>query len=70
MDKPHTDNAAVGAVEKQIETWRAHLRKSPSITSQDDCGFVPDASQQQGQTRQIHAQCGNSQCSPALLIGG
>lgn len=35
MDKPHTDDAAVSAVEKQIATWRAHLRKSPTITGQD-----------------------------------
>jgi len=51
--------------------WISKTAKvAPSITSQDDRGFVPDTSQQQGQTRQIHAQCGNSQCRPALLIGG
>jgi hypothetical protein len=35
MDEKRTDNAAVDPLEKQIQAWRAHLRKSPTITSQD-----------------------------------
>ncbi len=35
MDQKRTDNPAVSSLEKQIEAWRAHLRKSRSITSQD-----------------------------------
>ena len=30
-----TDNPAADSLEKQIEAWRAHLRKSQAITSQD-----------------------------------
>ncbi|MCX6550104.1 MAG: permease prefix domain 1-containing protein [Acidobacteria bacterium] len=35
MDQKHTDNPAMGSIEPQIEAWRAHLRKSHAITSQD-----------------------------------
>src|SRR5512137_1664811 len=35
MDQKRTDNPAAGSLEKQIEAWRAHLRNSPTITSQD-----------------------------------
>jgi hypothetical protein len=35
MDKKRTGNPTVGQLEKQIEAWRAHLRKSQTITSQD-----------------------------------
>ena len=35
MDQKRTDNPAVGSLEKQIEAWRAYLRKSQAITSQD-----------------------------------
>ena len=35
MDQKPTDIPAVSSLEKQIEAWRAHLRKSRTITSQD-----------------------------------
>ncbi len=35
MDQKRPDNPAVSSLEKQIEAWRAHLRKSQAITSQD-----------------------------------
>jgi hypothetical protein len=35
MDQKRADNPAVGSLEKQIEAWRAHLRKSQAIRSQD-----------------------------------
>ena len=35
MDQKRTDTPAVGPLEKQIEAWRVHLRKSQTITSQD-----------------------------------
>ena len=35
MDETRTDNPTTGQLEKQIEAWRAHLRKSHAITSQD-----------------------------------
>ncbi len=35
MDQKRTDNPASGSLEKQIGTWRDHLRKSRTITSQD-----------------------------------
>jgi hypothetical protein len=35
MEEKRTDNAAADSLEKQIQAWRAHLRKSPTITSQD-----------------------------------
>jgi hypothetical protein len=35
MDKTRTDNLTVSQLEKQIEAWRAHLRKSQTITNQD-----------------------------------
>ena len=35
MEQKRTDNPAAGSVERQIEAWRNHLRKSRTITSQD-----------------------------------
>ncbi len=35
MDPKHADSAAVSPLETQIEAWRAHLRNSRTITSQD-----------------------------------
>jgi len=35
MDRKRTDNPTVDALEKQIDAWRAHLRKSQTITGQD-----------------------------------
>ncbi|MFH1833733.1 MAG: permease prefix domain 1-containing protein [bacterium] len=35
MDQKRADTPAEGSLEKQIEAWRAHLRKSHTITSQD-----------------------------------
>ena len=35
MDQNTHRQPAVGSLEKQIEAWRAHLRKSQTITSQD-----------------------------------
>src|SRR5512139_1173583 len=35
MEEKRTDNPAADSLEKQIEAWRAHLRKSATITSQD-----------------------------------
>jgi hypothetical protein len=35
MEQKRTDNAAADSLEKQIEAWRAHLRKSQTITGQD-----------------------------------
>src|SRR5512139_1242049 len=35
MEEKRTDNPAADSLEKQIEAWRAHLRKSPTITAQD-----------------------------------
>ncbi|MEW5983644.1 MAG: permease prefix domain 1-containing protein [Acidobacteriota bacterium] len=35
MDQKHIDTPAVGPLEKQIEAWRAHLRKSQTITGRD-----------------------------------
>jgi hypothetical protein len=35
VDLKRTDNPAVSSLEKQIEAWRAHLRKGQTITGQD-----------------------------------
>jgi len=35
MDQTRTNNPATDSLEKQIEAWRAHLRKSQAITAQD-----------------------------------
>src|SRR5512139_903641 len=35
MEEKRTDNPAADSLEKQIEAWRAHLRKSPTITARD-----------------------------------
>jgi len=35
MDQKPTDNPAASSLEAQIEAWRAHLRKSHAITTQD-----------------------------------
>jgi hypothetical protein len=35
MEQTRTDNPAAGSLEKQIEAWRDHLRKSRTITSHD-----------------------------------
>jgi hypothetical protein len=35
MDQKPTNNPAVSSLEKQIEAWRAYLRRSRAITSQD-----------------------------------
>lgn len=35
MDQTRTNNPAAGSLEKQVEAWRAHLRKSQAITVQD-----------------------------------
>lgn len=35
MNQMRTDNTAASSLERQIEAWRAHLRKSRTITSQD-----------------------------------
>jgi len=35
MDQTHTNNRATDPLEKQVEAWRAHLRKSQAITVQD-----------------------------------
>jgi hypothetical protein len=35
VDQTRTENPAAASLEQQIEAWRAHLRKSHTITSQD-----------------------------------
>src|SRR5512137_2991395 len=35
MEQTHAEKPAADALEKQIGAWRAHLRKSGTITSQD-----------------------------------
>ena len=51
MDQAGTDNAAANPLEQQIEAWRAHLRKSRTITGQDAAELEDHLREQVGSLR-------------------
>jgi hypothetical protein len=51
MDQTHTNNPAADSLEKQIEAWRAHLRKSQTITVQDAAELEDHLREQIGSLR-------------------
>ena len=51
MDQTHTNNPAADSLEKQVEAWRAHLRKSQAITVQDAAELEDHLREQIGSLR-------------------
>jgi len=51
MDQTRTNNPAADSLEKQVEAWRAHLRKSQAITVQDAAELEDHLREQIGSLR-------------------
>ncbi len=51
MDQTHANNPAADSLEKQVEAWRAHLRKSRAITVQDAAELEDHLREQIGSLR-------------------